>query len=96
MTAGLIGNEKTETRHCRQQSVWKANTKKGRNNLLLKAGLNTSQSQDNGEPLEIETQKGIAEVRYDYNMPSGLGLFALTDYNYDGKMTRELIACSLE
>ena len=28
MTAGLIGNEKTETRHCRQQSVWKENTKK--------------------------------------------------------------------
>ena len=59
--------------------------KKGRNNLLLKAGINTSQSRDNGEPLEIETQKGLAEVRYDYNMPSGIGLFALTDYNYDGK-----------
>ena len=79
-----LGTKKTENRHCRQQSVRKANTKRGRNNLLLKAGLNTSQSRDNGELLEIETQKGIAEVRYDYNMPSGLGLFALTDYNYDG------------
>ena len=58
---------------------------KWRNNLLLKAGLNTSQSRDNGESLEIETQKGMAEIRYYYNMPSGLGLFALTDYNYDGK-----------
>jgi hypothetical protein len=27
----------------------------------------------------------MAEVRYDYIMPSALGLFALTDYNYDGK-----------
>ena len=45
--------------------------KKGRNNLLLKAGLNTSQSGDNGEPLAIETQKGLAEVRFDYNMTSG-------------------------
>ena len=27
----------------------------------------------------------MAEVRCDYIIPSALGLFALTDYNYDGK-----------
>jgi hypothetical protein len=85
MTAGLIGNEKDGDSSLSTTISVESKYKKGRNNLLLKAGLNTSQSRDNGEPLEIETQKGMAEVRYDYNMPSGLGLFTLTDYNYDGK-----------
>ena len=85
MTAGLIGNEKDGDSSLSTTISVESKYKKGRNNLLLKAGLNTSQSRDNGEPLEIETQKGLAEVRYDYNMPSGIGLFALTDYNYDGK-----------
>ena len=85
MTAGLIGNEKDGDSSLSTTISVESKYKKGRNNLLLKAGLNTSQSRDNGEPLEIETQKGMAEVRYDYNMLSGLGLFTLTDYNYDGK-----------
>jgi hypothetical protein len=85
MTAGLIGNEKDGDSSLSTTISVESKYKKGRNNLLLKAGLNTSQSRDNGEPLEIETQKGMAEVRYDYNMPSGLGLFTLIDYNYDGK-----------
>ena len=85
MTAGLIGNEKDGDSSLSTTISVESKYKKGGNNLLLKAGLNTSQSRDNGEPIEIETQKGMAEVRYDYNMPSGLGLFALTDYNYDGK-----------
>ena len=85
MTAGLIGNEKDGDSSLSTTISVESKYKKGRNNLLLKAGLNTSQSRDNGEPLEIETQKGLAEVRYDYNMSSGIGLFALTDYNYDGK-----------
>ena len=85
MTAGLIGNEKDGDSSLSTTISMESKYKKGRNNLLLKAGLNTSQSRDNGEPLEIETQKGLAEVRYDYNMPSGIGLFALTDYNYDSK-----------
>ena len=85
MTAGLIGNEKDGDSSLSTTISVESKHKKGGNNLLLKAGLNTSQSRDNGEPIEIETQKGMAEVRYDYNMPSGLGLFALTDYNYDGK-----------
>ena len=85
MTAGLIGNEKDGDSSLSTTISVESKYKKGRNNLLLKAGLNTSQSRDNGEPLEIETQKGLAEVRYDYNMPSGIGLFSLTDYNYDSK-----------
>ena len=85
MTAGLIGNEKDGDSSLSTTISVESKYKKGRNNLLLKAGLNASQSRDNGEPLEIETQKGLAEVRYDYNMSSGIGLFALTDYNYDGK-----------
>ena len=85
MTAGLIGNEKDGDSSLSTTISVESKYKKGRNNLLLKAGLNTSQSRDNGEPLEIETQKGMAEARYDYNMPSGLGLFTLIDYNYDGK-----------
>ncbi len=85
ISAGLIGNEKdghsslstslsTESKYTREKNI-----------LLLKAGLNTNQSQDKGEPLEIKTQKGSAEFRYDYMLNENLGIYSLADYNYDGK-----------
>ena len=52
---------------------------------MFKAGLNTNQSQDKGEPLDIKTQKGSAGFRYDYRLNDDFSFYSLTDYNYDGK-----------
>ena len=85
ISAGLIGNEKDG--HSSLSTSLSAESKytKDKNILLLKAGLNTNQSQDKGEPLEIKTQKGLAEFRYDYMLNENLGIYSLADYNYDGK-----------
>ena len=81
ISAGLIGNEKDG--HSSLSTSLSAESKytKDKNILLLKAGLNTNQSQDKGEPLEIKTQKGLAEFRYDYMLNKNLGIYSLADYN---------------
>ena len=85
ITAGLIGNEKDGDSSLSTSLSAESKYKKGKNILGLKTELNTNQSQDKGEPLEIKTQKGAAEVRYDYKLNDDLNIYSLTDYNYDGK-----------
>ena len=85
ITAGLIGNEKDGDSSLSTSVNAESKYKKEKHILALKGGLNTSQSKDKGEPLEINTQKGKAEVRYDYKLNNDFSIYSLTDYNYDGK-----------
>ena len=49
----------------------------------VNAGFNYSRSQDKGESADIDTKKGDLGLRYDRKLQPGLGLFALTDYQYN-------------
>ena len=85
ISAGLIGNEKDGDSSLSTSLSAESKYTKDKNILLLKAGLNTNQSQDKGEPLDIKTQKGSAGFRYDYRLNDDFSFYSLTDYNYDGK-----------
>ena len=85
ITAGLIGNEKDGDSSLSTSLNAESKYKNNKNILVFKAGLNTNQSQDKGEPLDIKTQKGSAGFRYDYRLNDDFSFYSLTDYNYDGK-----------
>ena len=85
ISAGLVGNEKDGDSSLSISLSAESKYTKDKNVLLLKAGLNTNQSQNKGEPLEIKAQKGLPEFRYDYMLNENLGIYSLADYNYDGK-----------
>ena len=85
ITAGVIGNEKDGDSSLSTSLNAESKYKTDKTILAIKAGLNTSQSQDKGEPLDMKTQKGAAEFRYDYRVNNNLSFYSLTDYKYDGK-----------
>ena len=81
ITAGLIGNEKDGDSSLSTSLNAESKYKNDKNILVFKAGLNTNQSQDKGEPLDIKTQKGSAGFRYDYRLNDDFSFYSLTDYN---------------
>ena len=85
VNAGFIGNDKDGDSSLSTSLNAESKYKKDKSIVTIKAGLNTNQSQNKGEPLEIKTQKGLAEFRYDYKLNNYSSLYSLTDYNYDGK-----------
>ena len=53
------------------------------NKFQAQSGFNYSSSKDKGESAEIKTQKGDLGLRFDRKLQKSLGLFALTDYQYN-------------
>ena len=53
------------------------------NKFEAQTGFNYSSSKNKGESAEIKTQKGDLGLRFDRKLQKSLGLFALTDYQYN-------------
>ena len=80
--------KRMEIRHYQQVLALIVSTQKTRIFLYIKlesTPIKAKTRQDKGESLEIKTQKGLAEFRYDYMLDENLGIYSLADYNYDGK-----------
>ena len=52
--------------------------------LKIQAGLNYSKNNDKGEPTEIKTDKGMANIRYDRYLGKMFTLYTQSDYHYNG------------
>ena len=84
VSAGLIGNEKDGDSSVSISFTGNTRYKDENQKLSITGSFNASKSQDSGEPLSIDTEKGAAEIRYDKPIRSNLDFFALSGYQYDG------------
>ena len=78
--AGNKDGDGTFTANISATSNYKSDTDR----LKIQAGLNYSKNNDKGEPVEIKTDKGMANIRYDRYLDKTLTLYAQSDYHYNG------------
>ena len=58
--------------------------RKDADKLVMKAGMNYKKSRDKGEPVDIDTEKGSASVRYDRRLNNTVSFFTSGNYDYNG------------
>ena len=80
----MIGNEKDGDNSLSVSFTGKTRYEDDQQKLSLSGSFNSSKSNDSGEPLSIDTEKGSAQLRYDKPIGSNLDLFALSSYQYNG------------
>jgi len=61
-----------------------SNYKSDNDRLRIQAGLNYSKNNDKGEPTEVKTDKGMANIRYDRFLNKTVTFYAKSDYQYNG------------
>ena len=52
--------------------------------LVMKGGLNYKKTRDQGDPIEIDTEKGSASIRYDRKVNESVNWFTSGNYDYNG------------
>ena len=80
INAGNKDGDGTFTANISGTSNYKSDTDR----LRIQAGLNYSKNNDKGEPSEIKTDKGMANIRYDRYLDKTFTLYAQSDYHYNG------------
>ena len=80
INAGNKDGDGTFTANISGTSNYKSDTDR----LKIQAGLNYSKNNDKGEPSEIKTDKGMANIRYDRYLDNTFTLYAQSDYHYNG------------
>ena len=84
LAAGVIGvsedGEDSMTLSLNASSTYRKDADK----LVLKGGVNYKKSRDQGEPIEVETEKGSGSVRYDRALNDTVNLFSAGQYDYNG------------
>ena len=57
---------------------------KAADKLVMKGGLNYKKTRDQGDPIEIDTEKGSASIRYDRKVNESVNWFTSGNYDYNG------------
>ena len=57
---------------------------KAADKLVMKGGLNYKKTRDQGDPIEIDTEKGSASIRYDRKVNESVNWFTFGNYDYNG------------
>ena len=84
LSAGVIGVSEDNDDSVTVSMNATSSYTKAADKLVMKGGLNYKKTRDQGDPIEIDTEKGSASIRYDRKVNESVNWFTSGNYDYNG------------